>query len=225
MRSLLQALVIQFASRLLPGTTRQKLLRRLYGHEVHPTARIGLSLVAAEHLDLARDSGIGHFTVIRGLRELKLAEEAQIGNFNWIVGMPLGDGEFYKDFPDRDPSLQIDYASVILHRHVIDCTDKITIGQLGGLGGYRSTLLTHGIDIRENRQTCGPITIGERTMIASNCVLLAGTNFPSHSVLAAGSCARARNEEPGLYSGVPAKRVAELPADAKFFTRTSKMIY
>jgi acetyltransferase-like isoleucine patch superfamily enzyme len=79
--------------------------------------------------------------------------------------------------------------------------------------------------VRENVQTARPVTIGDRTMIASNCVLLGGTVIPDRSVLAAGSSASGRFEEPGLYGGVPAKRVGDLPEDAKFFHRTTKMIY
>jgi hypothetical protein len=48
---------------------------------------------------------------------------------------------------------------------------------------------------------------------------------PGYSIVSAGSTVRNAFTEPGLYSGVPAKRVADLPQDAKFFHRTTKMIY
>lgn len=225
MRSIFHAATIVFSSIFLSGELRAKLLARLFGHDVHPSAKIGLSFIVVEHLRVGRDSGVGHFNVIRGLRELDLAEEVHIGNFNWISGMPLSNTDFYANFPDRDPSLEVKFGSSILHRHVIDCTDKVTIGELGGIAGYRCTLLTHSVDIRENTQSCAPITVGDRSIISSNSVVLGGTVFPDKSILAAGSCLRGRHEESGLYSGVPAKRVGDLPADAKFFSRQTKMIY
>jgi carbonic anhydrase/acetyltransferase-like protein (isoleucine patch superfamily) len=69
------------------------------------------------------------------------------------------------------------------------------------------------------------VTIGDRTMIGSNCVLLGGAVIPGYSVVSAGSTVRNAFTEPGLYSGVPAKKVADLPEDAKFFHRSTKMIY
>lgn len=225
MRSVYQALVIVLSSILLSGERRELILRRLFGHEVHPTARIGLCFVAVEHLKIGRDSGIGHFTLIKGLRVLDMADEVDIGRFNWITGMPLSNTEFYQAVENRDPSLEIGFGSVILHRHIVDCTNKVTIGKLAGVAGYRCTLLTHGVDIRENRQSAEPIVIGDRAIISSNCVVIGGSTLPDRSVLAAGSMLRGNNTEPGLYAGVPAKRVGDLPEDAKFFSRETKMIY
>lgn len=225
MKGLVQPLVIVFTSLFLNGEQRQKILRKMFGHEVHPSARIGLSFIAVEHLYIAEGSGIASFTLIRGLRECILHEEVDIGRFNWITAIPLGSGEFFQQVKDRDPSLEIGFGSVILHRHIVDCNAKVTMGELSGLAGYRTTLLTHGVDIRENAQTAEPVTIGDRTMIGSNCVILGGSVIPGYSIVSAGSTVRNAFEEPGLYSGVPAKRVSDLPQDAKFFHRTTKMIY
>lgn len=224
MRGLFQPAVMFFAG-LIPGEYRQKLLRRLFGHEIHPTARIGFNFISVEHLYMAEGSGINHLNMIRGLRRCELHEEVDIGRFNWITAIPLAQTDFFTKVEDRDPSLVIGKASVILHRHIVDCNAKVTLGEFSGLAGYRTTILTHGVDIKENAQTARPVTIGDRTMIASNCVLLGGAVVPEWSVLAAGSSVVGAHEEPGLYSGVPAKRVADLPQDAKFFHRTTKMIY
>lgn len=225
MRGLVQPLVIVFTSLFLSGERRQEILRKMFGHEVHPSARIGLAFISVEHLYVAEGSGIASFTLIRGLRECILHEEVDIGRFNWITAIPLGGGEFFQKVENRDPSLEIKFGSVILHRHIVDCNAKVTIGELSGLAGYRTTLLTHGVDIRENAQTAEPVTIGDRTMVGSNCVILGGSVIPDYSIVSAGSTVRSAFTEPGLYSGVPAKRVADLPEDAKFFHRTTKMIY
>jgi acetyltransferase-like isoleucine patch superfamily enzyme len=225
MKGLIQPIVIVFSSLFLSGERRQKLLRKMFGHEVHPNARIGLSFIQVEHLYMAEGSAISSLTLIRGLRECKMHEETDIGRFNWITAIPLSGSQFFQKVEDRDPSLEIGYGSVILHRHIIDCNAKVTIGELSGIAGYRTTVLTHGVDIRENAQTAVPVTIGDRTMVGSNCVLLGGAVVPEWSVVSAGSTVRNAFTEPGLYSGVPAKKVADLPPDAKFFHRTTKMIY
>ena len=225
MKGLIQPVVIVFTSLFMSGERRQSILRKMFGHEVHPSARIGISFISVEHLYMAEGSGIASLTLIRGLRECLLHEEVDIGRFNWITAIPLGGKEFFQKVEDRDPSLEIKFGSVILHRHIVDCNAKVTIGELSGLAGYRSTVLTHGVDIVTNSQTAVPVTIGDRTMIGSNCVLLGGTVIPDFSILSAGSTARNAFTEPGLYSGVPAKRVADLPEDAAFFHRTTKMIY
>jgi len=225
MKGLIQPVVIVFTSLFMSGERRQTILRKMFGHEVHPSARIGISFISVEHLYMAEGSGIASLTLIRGLRECLLHEEVDIGRFNWITAIPLGDTAFFTKVEDRDPSLEIKFGSVILHRHIIDCNAKVTIGELSGIAGYRTTVLTHGVDIITNSQTAVPVTIGDRTMIGSNCVLLGGTVIPAYSILSAGSTARNEFTEPGLYSGVPAKRVADLPQDAAFFHRTTKMIY
>lgn len=225
MQALFQAIVVVLTSLLLPGEWREKILRRLFGHEVDPSAQIGLCFVAVDHLVLERDTVIGHLTFIRGLHDLVLHQEARIGKLNWITALPLGEQEFFQGVEDRDPSLHVGRASVLMNRMIVDCNNKISIGEYGGFAGYRTVLMTHGVDIRENRQTAGTIEVGDRTMIATNCVILGGTKIPDRSVVGAGSVVRGSFDEPGLYSGVPAKRVADLPEDAKFFSRDSMMIY
>lgn len=217
--------MIVASSLFLPGSLRQRLLLRLFGHEVDPSAKIGLAFVACDHLVMERGTSIGHLTFIRGLHDVILREEAAIGRLNWITALPISNPEFFRSVKDRDPSLEIGRASVIMHRMIIDCNNRITFGEFGGLAGFRTVLMTHGVDIRENAQTAGTIEIGDRTMVATNCVVLGGTTIPEWSVVGAGSVVRGRFEQPGLYSGVPAKRVADLPQDAKFFYRDSMMIY
>ncbi len=225
MQSLFEAGVIVITSLLLPGEMRQKVLRRLFGHEVAPTARIGLAFVAVDQLRMAPGSSIGHLTFIRGLREVVLHEDAAIGRLNWITALPADNPEFFRTVEDRDPSLEIGRGSVFMHRMIVDCNNRVTMGEYSGFAGFRTVVMTHGVDIRENVQTAGTIDIGDRTMIATNCVVLGGTTIPERSVVGAGSVVRGHYKEPGLYSGVPCKRVADLPEDAKFFERDSMMIY
>jgi acetyltransferase-like isoleucine patch superfamily enzyme len=225
MQNLFQAAVIALSSILLSGGQREKLLRRLFGHEIHPSARIGLNFIAVKKLVMKEGTVIGHLNFIRGLSELIMHEESLIGRFNWITALPIEEPNFFKSVENRDPSFEIGRASVVMNRMIIDCNNKVSIGEFGGFAGHRTVVMTHGVDIRENVQTAGTIEIGDRTMIATNCVILGGTKIPEWSVVGAGSVVRGNYTEPGLYSGVPAKRVADLPQDAKFFTRDTMIIY
>lgn len=168
---------------------------------------------------MGKDTSIGTFTVCKGLANLILEEGARIGRLNWITGLPTGDSTFFQHLPDRDPSLVMRRHSRITHRHLVDCTDRVTIGAFSGFGGFHSTVLTHTIDIGENRQSAAPVEIGDYSFVATNCVILSGSVVPAQSAIAAGSVFRGKPAESGLYSGVPAKRVADLPTDSPYFSR------
>ena len=64
------------------------------------------------------------------------------------------------------------------------------------------------------------MAIGSCAVIMSRCVLLPGTKVPNFTMVAAGAVVRdAPMAEYGLYGGVPAKRIKELPPELAFFTR------
>lgn len=221
---MLQPLVILLTSR-FPGELRARILRRMFGHEVHPNARIGLCFVSVEHLHMSERAGIASFTLVRGLRRLELNEDSQIGRFNWITAVPLSEIEFFQAVANRDPSLIVGRASAIMHQKVIDCNAKVEIGEYSILAGYRTTVVTHGIDVRKNVQTARPVTVGSYTIVSSNCVLVGGAIVPDCSVVGAGSMVRGELEKSGLYSGVPATFVAEIPKQSEFFNRSQMMVY
>lgn len=203
----------------LPGGFRRSLLKRTLGYDIDPTATVGLSLVSVGYLRMDEHAWIGTATVIKGLDRLVMEEHAQIGRLDWISGLPTGSDKFFAHLPDRDPSLIMKRHSTITHRHMIDCSDRITFNPFSGIGGYHCTFLTHSVDLHENRQSAAPIEVGEYTFVATNCVVLGGSRLPAYSALAAGSVMRGSPEESGLYSGVPAKFISKLPEDAKFFKR------
>jgi acetyltransferase-like isoleucine patch superfamily enzyme len=215
---MIRALLFVLAAQ-LPGRVRERVVRAVFGYEVHPQARVRLCLVSVKHLSLGKNASIGTFTVCKGLDNLILEEEAQIGRLNWITATPKGSGEYFGHLSNRDPSLVMRRHTTITHRHLIDCTDRVEFGEFSGIGGYHATVLTHSVDLNENRQDAAPIEVGEYTFVGTNCILLSGSVVPSYSAVAAGSVFRGRPAESGLYAGVPAKRVADLPTDAKFFAR------
>jgi acetyltransferase-like isoleucine patch superfamily enzyme len=213
-------LIVACMLAILPNRVHRLLGRLLLGWEVDRTAYIGHSVIAAKKVVMGPSSAIGSFNVIKGLEEINLAEGASIGFFNWISGPPLGSGAFPKS-PGRRPALIMGTWSTIVQRHLIDCTDTITMGDYSTVGGWRSTVLTHSVNLVRNQQFAAPITIGERSAVMSNSILLAGTTVPPMSVISAGSVVNSGLTKPlTFYRGNPAVAVRELSDQYAFFQRT-----
>jgi acetyltransferase-like isoleucine patch superfamily enzyme len=220
MRSLLRALIV-----LAPWPLKRRLLRLVYRYQLHPTSRIGLAWVFPQRLVMHPNARIGHLTVCKGLQLLELAEYATIGRLNWITAFPAEDRAHFAHCERRSPELLLAAHAAITNRHIIDCTDRISIGAFATVAGYRSQLLTHSIDLAESRQDAKPIHIGRYTFVGTACTLLGGAVVPDYSVVAANALLRTAFDEPyRLYAGVPAKAVAELDPRWKYFTRTTGFV-
>jgi acetyltransferase-like isoleucine patch superfamily enzyme len=170
---------------------------------------------------MCEGSRIDHLTVAIHLDRMELGAFATIGRGNWITGFPKGDTTpHFRHQPDRDPALVMGEHSAITKSHHIDCTARIDIGAFTTIAGYQSQLLTHSIDVLENRQNATPIRVGHHCFVGTRCVMLGGAVLPDYSVLGAASLLNRSLEEPfALYAGSPAKLVKELPKDAGYFHR------
>jgi acetyltransferase-like isoleucine patch superfamily enzyme len=193
----------------------------LLGWKVHPTAHLGHSIIAARHVTIGAGASIGTGNMIRGLEELVMGDESIISFFNWISGPPLDSGAF-RHSPNRRPALVMGRGAAISGRHVIDCSDTVTFGEFASLGGWRSVIFTHSVDLIRNKQRCTPVTIGERAGVLTNVVILAGTSVAPRSIVSAGSVVNTPLTTPHtFYRGNPAVPVRTLPEDLGYFVRTS----
>jgi acetyltransferase-like isoleucine patch superfamily enzyme len=206
----------------LPWRLRRLVLQAVCGFAIDKTAYISrFALVLPARLEMGPGSTIGPFTVCKGLELLRLEEHALIGRFNWITAFPLGTKSRHFELdPDREPHLIVERHAAITHRHIVDCTDEVTIGAFSIFAGFRSQILTHSIDLRESRQRCKPVRIGHHCFVGTDCVLLSGSALPDCSVLGAHSLLASRLETPGyVYGGVPAKPIKSIKPDEKYFSR------
>lgn len=213
MRSLCSLLLV-----LLPTSMRRVVATRLLGWDVHPTARIGRSLIRVGRVSLGERASIGSFNVISGLDELVLKDHASIATRNSITAHPLASVVF--DNPRRRSALVLRRHAKITVAHEIDCSDLVELEPHARLAGFRCQVLTHSLNLVNNRQTTGPVVLGEQCAVMSGSLLLSGTRVPARSVVSAGSVVTTRlTKEYTFYRGNPAEAVRELPEHLAYFHR------
>ena len=205
----------------LPQRLKHLIARRLLGWELHPTARIGRSLVMARHVRMGPESFIGAFNVIKDIENLHLGRGANIATRNWIVGVPLESAIY--DKPQRDPSLYLGEYAMITVGHDIDCADKVELKDHAVIAGFRSSVLTHSLNLVNDKFVTGPVVLEEYGVLMSNCTMMTGTRVPAGSVISARSVVNTRlTAERTFYRGNPAEAVRELPETLKFYQREGR---
>jgi acetyltransferase-like isoleucine patch superfamily enzyme len=218
--------ILMFLSFLLPWSLRRSFLEKLLGYSLHPTSHIGFAWILPRHLIMDEHSRIGHLTLCKNIDLLHLGAHAIIGQLNWITGFPSGASRHFAHQTDRRPELIVETHASITSRHLIDCTARVRIGAFATVGGFRSQLLSHSIDLATSRQSAAPIEIGEYSFIGTNVVVLGGSVLPHHSVLGAQSLLNKKWSQPyQLYGGVPAKPLKEFSPEMEYFRRTKGFVW
>ncbi|MDD5578200.1 MAG: hypothetical protein PHY16_02825 [Methylobacter sp.] len=223
MKKILSLIII-----ILPWFIKRRLYNWIFKYKLHPSSKIGLSWIFVDNLSLASGSKIGHLNVVKGLNKLKLDEFSTIGNLNWISAFPLSlkSGHFQHQDDERMPDLILGEHTAITNRHLIDCTNRIEIKRFSTFAGFRSTILTHSIDLKTCRQSSSPVIIEEYCFIGTGCILLGGTTLPPRSILAAGSTINKKMDiSCSLYGGTPAKFIKSLEnEDLQYFKRSTGFV-
>jgi acetyltransferase-like isoleucine patch superfamily enzyme len=210
-------LALAYVFAVVPMSLKRIIARYLYGWDIDPTAYIGPSVLTVRHVSLGPGATIGGRNVITNLERLSLGEGASIGSGNMIKGW--WDHPTQK-LPGRNPSVTLADHAQIASYHYIDCVDSLELGRHAALAGFRSTVLTHTIDLMRDQYTVGPVVLGDYAVAMSGCMLLAGTRVPARSVVAAGSVVTTKlTEELTFYRGNPAEAVRPLPERLRFFHR------
>ena len=215
-------ILFSIATTCLPWPLRRWALTKFFGYKIHRTARLGFCLLLAKDIIMEEHTSIGHLTVCIHLDLVHLKPHASIGRGNWITGYPSEGPDFFSHQPSRRAELMLGTHSAITHRHLIDCSARVMIGKYTTFAGFRSQLLSHTIDVAENRQTAEPVSIGDYCFVGTDCVILGGSSLPDFSVLAAKSLLNHEHEERHtLYGGVPARALRVLDKDYKYFSRAT----
>jgi hypothetical protein len=217
MRSVLGLFVV-----LLPWRLRRHVLKALYGYELHAESHVGMAWVFPRKLVMERGARIGHLTVVKGLDLLKMGEKSSIGRLNWITAWPSGTGSaHFAHLTQRRPELVLAEHAAVTNRHIVDCTEAVTIGRFATVAGFRSQILTHSINLAANRQDARSVSVGQYCFVGTACTILGGAVLPDYSILGAHALLNKAYEQPHcLYAGVPAVRVSDLDRDLAYFVRT-----
>jgi acetyltransferase-like isoleucine patch superfamily enzyme len=212
---------VQILLMILPWWVRRSALRLFFGYEIDPSAGIGFSVISVGKLRMGPKARIGHLTRVKGLQELLIGEAGELGNLNWVTAFPSGHPVLFAADSQRMPSLVIERHAAITHRHLIDCTDRVVVGEYSTVAGWRSQILTHAIDVRLSRQSAEAISIGRYCFVGTGVIILKGASLPDYSILSAGSVlAAAMSDSYMLYSGVPAVAAKPLDRASGYFQRT-----
>lgn len=203
---------------LLPASTGKNRLLRSLGHTVGDDVRIGPTVVlGGGRFEFGDRSSVGSFNVFRNLRRVELGSDAFIGGYNQMTAAPE-----YRDVDALAGTLVLANRAGIINRHYLDCSGRIEVGEMSMIGGIKSVLQTHELDLASDTTTIGTIKIGEFAFTGTGVILLQGAVIPDRSVLAAGST-RLRSAESdlpdSLYAGSPARRIKDI-SDWKWPRRT-----
>jgi maltose O-acetyltransferase len=105
---------------------------------------------------------------------------------------------------------------VYLNRHCyVDATARVSIGVRVSIAPH-VRIVTSGHELgllgrRAGKRTAAPVRIGDGTWIGTAAVVLPGVTIGSGCVVSAGAVVNRDCEPDGLYAGVPARRVRDLP--------------
>lgn len=219
--------VVKMCLILLPWRLRRVLLNHIFGYEISPKAHIGFSYIYPKYLKMADGSKINHKVIALHLDKIEMGTNTSIGRGCWITGFPIGSkSKHFSHDTKRKSELILGNDSAITKNHHIDCTNSVHIGSYVTIAGYNSQLLTHSIDVYENRQDSHPIEIGDYCFVSTGVTILGGSKLPAHSVLGAGAVLnKMYDKEYFLYGGVPAKPIKEIPQSAKYFIRKEGYVW
>lgn len=210
----------------MPWFIRRRLLIKLYGYKIHPTARIGKSLIFPKKLEMAENSKIRHFVICKQIDSLVLNESSSVSTMTFITGFQSKGCNHFRHVENRCCELILEKSASITSRHFIDCNGGVYIGEFTTIAGIRSQILTHSIDVYKNRQHAASVYVGKYCFLGTGSILLPGCGLPDYSILGAGSVlTKGYTEECMLYAGNPAKPIKKIDFDSTlYFHREKRMV-
>lgn len=219
-------MIFQLLIMLLPWSVRRRMLVWRYGWEIDATATIGKSIIMAHKVKMRAMSRIKNFVICKKIDRLDLGEDSIIATLTYITGFSTAEGKWYRHLPERKCELVLGDHAGITSRHFVDCNGGVYIGDYTTVAGIRSQILTHSIDVYQNRQDARSIRIGRYCFLGTGCILLPGSELPDYSILGAGAVLTKAYEQTGmLYAGTPAKPVKQLnKVSVPYFHRSKHVV-
>ena len=136
-----------------------------------------------------------------------------------MMGMKINTKRIRHGLTLRGKNLVIEDDAFINHNCFIDASVLVTLGKKVSLAfGVMICTSTHEIGDENNRagKTIRlPVKIEEGCWIGANATILPGVTIGKGCIVGAGSLVSKDCEPNGLYVGVPARRIKDLPVESK----------
>jgi acetyltransferase-like isoleucine patch superfamily enzyme len=206
---------------LLPNSGVKRWALRALGNNIAESATTGSTLVlGCGTFSLGDDCIVSKFNIFKGLAHIRMDGKNFIGSWNQFTA-----ASEFQNYSDRVGLLWMKEQSFVTNRHYIDCSGQVILEPYAAVGGIKSIIQTHELDIAENVTTVGRVVFGEKAVSSTACVMLKDSYLPKRSMLAAGAVlVKAKPggnlPESGLYAGAPARFVKEIK-DFVWWTRDS----
>lgn len=195
---------------LLPSSRFKIWLLRKLGNVVGERVVIGPNLVlGCGGFEIGDDTVLDPFNLFKGLSRVVMGNRVRIGRYNQISASPE-----YQKYSDKVGVFIMRDVTLVTNRHYIDCSGQVIIDYHAAVGGLRTVMQSHEFDLVASHATVGRVVVGEFAMTGACCILLKDCTVPPYSVLAAGTVMGKRRDgemKRGLYGGVPARFIRELP--------------
>lgn len=221
------AVIVQILMFVLPWSVRRTALNFFFGYRIDRSAKIGLSIVLADQLEMAQGSRIKHGVVCKNIDRLALGPDSGIASATFITGFSTKNITVFSSSPGRRCELELGRGAGITSRQFIDCNGGVYIGDYATIAGLRTQILTHSVNVYTNRQEARPVHIGRYCFVGTGCIILPGAALPDYCVLGAGSVLnKSFTETHALYAGNPAILRKKLDPDATlYFHRETSDVY
>ncbi|MDD7811219.1 hypothetical protein [Mycolicibacter sinensis] len=200
---------------LLPNCGAKHWALRLLGNDIGRDVVLAPTLVLnCGPFALADGVVLGTLNIFKSLSSVEVGRKGFIGNFNQFTA-----AADYQRYSPLVGKLLIGEFGVITNRHYVDCSGQVILEPAAAVGGLKSIIQSHELDLVENKTEPGRVIVGSMAVTSTGCILLKDSALPERSVLAAGSVLlKAKKGETmpiaALYGGVPARLIRQIEKSA-----------
>lgn len=152
---------------------------------------------------------------VNGLGKSRILPGKLRTRFYRMGGMDIKNAGVRSGCTFNGTNIQIEDGAFINHNTFINCSEKVSIGKNVYIA-FDVLITTNSHEIGTSTQRAinnvrRPIKIGDGTWVGARATILPGVTIGEGCIIAAGAVVNKDCAPNGLYAGVPAKRIRDLP--------------